>query len=137
MKKDSKVPEHKNYHVTSIKKLKLSNTSPKEFKITEEKTKIKASKRKLVPEFDQSKNLNKKNDISYETENRKSDQVENSIKEIEHSSNELALCNTSKDNVKETLTKNATNIKVVGIISDSESEYVPSDEQIESGKYCH
>ncbi|XP_043518155.1 DNA excision repair protein ERCC-6-like isoform X1 [Frieseomelitta varia] len=132
LKKDSKVPEHKNHHVTSIKKLKLSNTSSKELKITEEKTKIKANKRKLVPEFGQSKNLNKKNDINYETENRKSDQVENSIKEIEHSSNELILCNASKDNIKETLTKNATNIKTVDVTSDSESEYVPSDEQIES-----
>lgn len=136
MKKDSKVPEYKNHHVTSIKKLKLSNSSSKKLKITEEKTKIKANKKKLVPEFNQSKNLNKKN-ISYETENRKSDQVENSIKEIEHSSNELVLCNTSKDSVKETLTKNATNIKAVDVTNDSESEYVPSDEQIESGKYCH
>ena len=136
MKKSSKVSEYKNHHVTSIKKLKLSNTSSKELKITEEKTKIKASKRKLVSEFDRSKNLNKKN-INYETENRKSDQVENSIKETEHSRNELVLCNTSKNNVKETLTKNATNIKAVDVTSDSESEYVPSDEQIDSGKYCH
>ncbi|KAK1133785.1 hypothetical protein K0M31_011575 [Melipona bicolor] len=132
LKKSSKVPEYKNHHVISIKKLKLSNTSSKELKTTEEKTKIKASKRKLVPEFDQSKNLNQKNDISYETENKQSDQVENSIKEIEHSNNELVLCNTSKDNVKETLTKNATNIKAVDVTSNSESEYVPSDEQIES-----
>ncbi|XP_050579248.1 DNA excision repair protein ERCC-6-like isoform X4 [Bombus affinis] len=94
LKENSKASKYTSNNAITIKKPKLLNTHPKEFKIVK-KTKIKPNKKKLVSEFETSKGLNKNNDINYETE----------------------------DN----------------ITNDSESEYVPSDEQIDSadeGKSC-
>ncbi|XP_020724061.2 DNA excision repair protein ERCC-6 isoform X4 [Bombus terrestris] len=94
LKENSKASEYTSNKAITIKKSKLLNTHPKEFKIVKKK-KIKPNKKKLVSEFETSKGLNKNNDINYETE----------------------------DN----------------ITNDSESEYVPSDEQIDSadeGKSC-
>ncbi|XP_043605612.1 DNA excision repair protein ERCC-6-like isoform X2 [Bombus pyrosoma] len=87
LKENSKASKYTSNNTVTIKKPKLLNTHPKEFKIVK-KTKIKANKKKLVSEFDTSKSLNKNNDINYETENN--------------------------------------------ITNDSESEYVPSDEQTDS-----
>lgn len=136
MKENSKASKYTSNNAVTIKKPKLLNTHPKEFKIVK-KTKIKANKKKLVSEFETSKSLNKNNDINYETEDSKFNKVENSTKEAKHSKNEFISCNSSKDNTKETLIENTTNIKFTDITNDSESEYVPSDEQIDSGTYYH
>lgn len=136
MKENSKASEYTINKAITIKKSKLLNTHPKEFKIVKKK-KIKPNKKKLVSEFETSKGLNKNNDINYETEDSKFNQVENSTKEAKHSKNEFISCNSSKDNTKETLIENTTNVKFADITNDSESEYVPSDEQIDSGTYYH
>ncbi|XP_033361036.1 DNA excision repair protein ERCC-6-like isoform X1 [Bombus vosnesenskii] len=138
LKENSKASKYTSNNAVTIKKPKLLNIHPKEFKIAK-KTKIKANKKKLVSEFETSKSLNKNNDINYETEDSKFNQIENSTKEAKHSKNEFISCNSSEDNTKETLIENTTNIKFADITNDSESEYVPSDEQIDSadeGKSC-
>lgn len=114
----------------STKKPKLSNTSFKKCR-TLKKIKFNVNKKKLVSEFKIAKNLNESNDINCEIKSH----IENSTKEIKHSKHVLIPCKISIDNTKEKSIKNTTNN--IDVISDSGSEYVPSDEQIESGEYYY
>ncbi|XP_016766977.1 DNA excision repair protein ERCC-6 isoform X3 [Apis mellifera] len=74
------------------------------------------------------KNLNESNDVNHEIKSH----IENSTKETKHSKHILIPCKISTDNTKEKSVENTINNKYINVTSDSGSEYVPSDEQIES-----
>ncbi|XP_017755353.1 PREDICTED: DNA excision repair protein ERCC-6-like [Eufriesea mexicana] len=131
LKESLKVSKPDTKHAVLVKKPKLSNINSKECK-TIEKTKFKINKRKLVPNFETSKDLNTNTDISCGIEDNKSNELDDSIKGTKHSKNAFIFYNTSKNNTKDTLTKNIANIKPIDIASDSGSEYVPSEEEIDS-----
>lgn len=116
----------------STKKSKLSNTSFKKCR-TLKKIKFNINKRKLISEFKIRKNLNESNDVNYEIKSH----IENSTKETKHSKHILVPYKISTDNTKEKSVENTTNNKYIDVTSDSGSEYVPSDEQIESGEYYY
>lgn len=116
----------------STKKPKLSNTSFKKCKPLK-KMKFNINKRKLISEFKMAKNLNESNDVNYEIKSH----IENSTKETKNSKHILIPCKISTDNTKEKSVENTINNKYINVISDSGSEYVPSDEQIESGEYYY
>ncbi|CAK9823096.1 DNA excision repair protein ERCC-6 [Anthophora retusa] len=128
LKENSKASKHTNQAVP-IKKSKLSNS--KECKPMG-KIKPKVNKKKLLSELKTEKHLNKNSDVNCKTESAKSNRVDNFSKGIKHSKNALSICNISKDNTKETVVENTTDNKSIDIVSDSGSEYVPSDEQIDS-----
>ncbi|CAK9812075.1 DNA excision repair protein ERCC-6 [Anthophora quadrimaculata] len=128
LKENSKTFKHTNQAVP-IKKSKLSNS--KECKPMG-KTKLKINKKKLLSELKTQKRLNKNSDVNCKTESAKSNHVDNFSKGIKHSKNALSICNISKDNTKETVVENTTDNKLIDIVNDSGSEYVPSDEQIDS-----
>ncbi|XP_076160397.1 uncharacterized protein LOC143143236 isoform X3 [Ptiloglossa arizonensis] len=120
--------------IIPLKKSKLSDISSKDCSIIIRKTKFKSNKRKLVSELEKTEYANEDNDsISCRTENTKSNQVNNSTKKSRHSKNTLAACSTLKNNTEQISIESTDNAEFVNIENDSGSEYVPSDEQIDSG----
>ncbi|CAL7947361.1 unnamed protein product [Xylocopa violacea] len=126
LKESSKALKQNDSQIVPVKKSKFSNT--KDCK-TVEKTKVKSHKRKLISGHEPAKNLSKSNDIYCEIEDTSS-QIDNSEKS--HSANALSFSNAFKDNTKDVSVENTTHDKFIDIVSDSGSEYIPSDEQIDS-----
>ncbi|XP_031844285.1 DNA excision repair protein ERCC-6 isoform X2 [Nomia melanderi] len=108
----------------SPKKSKISKTNPKEYKIVEQ-PKLKSSKRKLVSENEKTKNLMQSCNYTNKTKEVNDSNIEN-----KQSINTTISCNALKDNTKE-LVEN-TDVVPANIENDSDSEYIPSDEQIDS-----
>ncbi|XP_076303879.1 DNA excision repair protein ERCC-6 isoform X2 [Lasioglossum baleicum] len=110
----------KNTDQTPLKKLKISNA--KECKLVEQ-TRPKNTKKKLTTEVKKVKNLNQNHNYTNRT-SKENDSVVRS----KHSTRTLFSCGTSNDNTDGLI----ENTESVDVESDSGSEYVPSDEQIDS-----
>lgn len=132
IKKNAKTSRPKSDETIPYKKLKLSNINARQAKLVE-KARSKINKTKLPSDPKTVKDLHKNSAINCETEHIKSNLVDDSTKEIGNSRNAQNLHNIFKDNTKEILDENVHD-KCVDVPSDSGSEYVPSDEQIDLGK---
>lgn len=95
-----------------------------------DKPKSKSHKRKLISEAEKAKDSNENYNTNYGAESPLSNQVNDSIKRSMHSRNSLK----SKDNAREISIEGTDNAEPIDIANDSGSDYVPSDEQIDSGK---
>lgn len=113
----------------SLKKTKLLNVNLKYCK-TVDKPKLKVNKRKPASEVEHIKDLNENDNSTCETETTESNRVKDSVKGSRHSRSALTL----KDNTRE-LIEGTGNVESLNETNDSGSEYVPSDEQIDSGRY--
>ncbi|XP_015435912.1 PREDICTED: DNA excision repair protein ERCC-6-like [Dufourea novaeangliae] len=125
LKEKSKASVHRDQAVP-LKKSKLSSSSSKEYKILEQ-TKSKGTKRKVLLEVEKTKDLNQNDGNNIYRLN----EVNDSVTDRSHSRNTLICCNTSKDNTQEAV-KGTDISESVDIENNSGSDYVPSDEQIDS-----
>ncbi|XP_076654691.1 DNA excision repair protein ERCC-6 isoform X2 [Halictus rubicundus] len=107
---------------TPLKKVRTSNANFKECKIVDQ-TRPKNAKGKLTTEAKKVKNLNQNHNYTDRT-SKENDSVIRS----KHSTRTLVSGDTSNDNTDGLI----ENTEFVDVESDSGSEYVPSDEQIDS-----
>lgn len=126
LKEKLKLPKD-GYRKIPSKKSKVSRANSKECK-TVEQQKQKSSKRKLVSENERTKDLIQS--CNYTTS--KTREINNSNIENKQSIDAPISCNVLKDNTKELVEH--TDVLPVNVENDSDSEYIPSDEQIDSGK---
>ena len=126
LKENSKASCSRNQAVP-LKKANPLNTSSKECK-TVDKPKSKSHKRKLISEAEKAKDSNENYNTNCGAESPLSNQVNDSIKRSRHSRNTLNF----KDNAGEIAIEGTDNAEPIDIANDSGSDYVPSDEQIDS-----
>ena len=127
LKKNPKTSGNKDQKIL-VKNSKLSNTVSEEGKVVE-KAIPKTAKRKVVSEHKTTKYLHKDGSNHCETQSTKSTEINKVTKGNQHSKNTSNFCSVSKDDTGERTVESTGNKES---INDSGSEYVPSDEQIDS-----